>query len=73
MNWRDRFREIWGLPPLPPPEDFSWLTYILIKDLERCPYAIGEPGHSAWHERDDERLKKIATTRGWKSTPAQEK
>ena len=72
-DWRNTAREMWGMPALPPEEDTRYMNYILIKDIERCPYVGEEPEHDAWVERYIVKLKQIAVSRGWKPSKNEQK
>jgi hypothetical protein len=34
-----------------------------VGDIQRCPYAPGDPEHSYWIAQDDERLEKLSKSR----------
>lgn len=46
--------------------------FILIADIERCPYVPKDAEYSSWTMKDDERLKNIAEARQkmWELTPS---
>lgn len=41
-------------------DPYDWL---MIKDIERCPYTSKDDGYLTWHNNDDQRLELIALDR----------
>lgn len=54
-------------------DDKSYYNFILIKDIERCPYVPKDLEYEEWNKRNEQRLRQIAIARGWKPTRTKEK